>query len=92
MSDALKDIRDRTHFHIDRRDVFDPEAVWSRAGLKHSRFTSVLESLWRILDHLYTTEHGHSFGPPEYTGDDVEPILRAAKEAGATTLVFQNVP
>jgi hypothetical protein len=45
VSDKLKGIRDRTHFHIDRRDVFDPEAVWRRAGLKHSRFTAVLDSL-----------------------------------------------
>jgi hypothetical protein len=90
VSDLLKGIRDRTHFHIDRRDVFDPDAVWSRAGLKHARFTGVIESLWLILDHLYSAEYGHSFGAPNYTGQDVEPILRAVKEAGVLPIVFKN--
>jgi len=53
ISDKLKDVRDRTHFHIDPRDIFDPAAVWKRAGIKNSRFTAVLESLWKILDHCY---------------------------------------
>jgi hypothetical protein len=93
MSDRLKGIRDRTHFHIDRRDVFDPEAVWRRAGVKHSHFTAVLDSLWRILDHLYIAEHGQSFGSPDYyTGADVEPILRAVKEARVVDIVFRNDP
>ena len=92
VSDALKNIRDRTHFHIDRRDVFDPEAVWRRAGLKHSRFTAVLESLWKILDHFYTAESGQSFGMPDYTGSDVEPILRAVKEAEILPIIFENDP
>lgn len=90
VADALKGIRDRTHFHIDRRDVFDPDAVWSRAGLKHSRFTAALESLWLILDHLYTAEHGQSFGTIDYTGDDVEPILRAVKDAGVVPIIFDR--
>jgi hypothetical protein len=93
VSDKLKGIRDRTHFHIDRRDVFDPEAVWQRAGLKHSYFTSVLDSLWLILDHLYVAEHGHSFGSRDYyTGADVESILRAVKEAGVIEIIFRNDP
>lgn len=92
VSDLLKDIRNRTHFHIDRRDVFDPEAVWSRARLKHSRFTAVLDALWQILDHLYTAEHGQSFGMPDYSGEDVAPILRAANEAGVVTIIFHNDP
>lgn len=92
VSEKLKSIRDRTHFHIDRRDVFDPEDVWRRAGLSHSRFTAVLGSLWLILDHLYAAEHGHSFGLPDYTGEDVEPILRAVKQAGVVNILFRNDP
>lgn len=89
---GLKGIRDRTHFHIDRRDVFDADAVWSRARLKHSRFTAVLDSLWLIFDHLYTAENGKSFGPLDYNGDDVEPILRAVTDAGVVPIVFDNDP
>ena len=92
VSDRLKDIRDRTHFHIDRRDVCDPGAVWKRAGINHSRFTSILESLWLVLDRLYTAEYGQSFGEPGYTGQDVEPILRAVKEAGVIEINFDNEP
>ena len=40
------------------------------------------DSLWLILDRLYTEEYGQSFGKPAYVGDDVEPIFRAVKKAG----------
>lgn len=79
LSRMLKGVRDRTHFHIDRRDVFDPDAVWRRAGINNSRFTAILESLWKILDYLYTQEYGESFGAPDYDASDVSMILEATK-------------
>lgn len=92
ISDALKGIRDRTHFHIDQRDVFDPEVVWTRdGGVKYSRLTAVLESLWQIVDWLYTKEYRFSFCKSDYTGDDVEPILKAVKDAGISPIIF-DVP
>lgn len=81
LSEKLWDIRCRTHFHIDRRDVFDPDAVWQRAGINNARFTVTLESLWKILDYLYTQEYGESFGAPDYDGSDVRVILEAVKAA-----------
>ena len=81
LSNKLKDIRDRTHFHIDRREIFNPDTVWQRAGINNARFTAILESLWKILDYLYTAEYGESFGAPEYDASDVGLILEAAKAA-----------
>jgi hypothetical protein len=90
VADLLKGIRDRTHFHIDRRNVSNPRAVWRNAGLKNSRFTDVLESLWQIFDHLHAAECGQHLPNLAYTGSDVEPILRAVKEAGIVEIVFKN--
>jgi hypothetical protein len=81
LSDKLKPIRDRTHNHIDPRDVFDPDAVWQRDPINNARFTAILESLWKILDYLYTQEYGESFGAPDYDASDVGVILEAAKAA-----------
>lgn len=78
LSKSLRNVRNRTHSHIDRRDVFDPDAVWQRARINNARFTAILESLWKILGHLYELEYGESFGAPAYNASDVGVILEAA--------------
>lgn len=31
LSSSLKLVRDKTHFHIDKKTVFDPKVVWQQA-------------------------------------------------------------
>lgn len=90
LSGKLRHVRNRTHFHIDPRDVFDPTAVWKQAKINNSRFTAVLDALWKILDHFYTQEHGVSFGELDYDGSEVGPILRAVRDAGTVPIHFAD--
>ena len=48
----LKHIRDKTHFHIDRKGVLDPKAVWSDADLKGIDLSSAVNDVWDLLNHL----------------------------------------
>ena len=90
LSGKLQYVRNRTHFHIDPRNLFDPTAVWKQARINNSRFTAVLESLWKILDHFYTQEYGLSFGELDYDGSEVGAILRAVRDAGIVPIQFAD--
>ena len=84
MTADLKYVRDKTHFHIDRNDVFDPTKVWEKAGITGDFFNKVIEGLWEVLNHLHKLEHGQRFDQPIYEGDDVKDILDVVREKGIT--------
>ena len=62
VSDKLKKIRDKTHFHIDRDGVFDPAAIWRDADLSGKELSAAVDAAWDILKQLET-----SLGLPEVT-------------------------
>lgn len=92
MSEKLKSIRDKTHFHIDREAVFNPAKVWQDADIEYKQFFYVLNSIRIILDHLYFVEFGKNFGELAYDGADVGPILRAVKATGVVEFEFNLYP
>jgi len=75
MTEDLKLIRDKTHFHIDKIGVFDPASIWDEAGITGNFFNKVFESLWEVLNKLYESQHGVRFEQPIYNGDDVSKIV-----------------
>ena len=80
LTDSLKQIRDKTHFHIDRDAVKNPKQVWLDAGVKGSELAKGLDDLWQILNYLYKLELGGEFAYPEYDGKDATEIAKYAEE------------
>lgn len=82
LSEKLNHIRNKTHFHIDKKGVFNPEEIWKQADIKGNFFNKVMDGLWETLNHLYFLHHDKKFNQPLYTGKDVKDIIEAVHEAG----------
>lgn len=72
MSSKLKLVRDKTHFHLDRLGVLDPNAIWEEADFTWGQFERALTVCYSLLDFLHQHLHGHSFHLPEYDGLDAK--------------------
>jgi hypothetical protein len=82
MTDKLKIVRDKTHFHIDRNAVTNPEEIWRLADIRGLQLGICLDSVLGILNALYVRQYGLPFSAPDYDGTDVVRIVRATREAG----------
>lgn len=49
MSEKLKLVRDKTHFHIDHDGVLDPKAVWRDANINGKTLADVAARTWGLL-------------------------------------------
>jgi hypothetical protein len=76
LSASLKLVRNKTHFHIDQKAVFDPRAVWQRADIKGPDFERLLRGSFDILNKLHRKRWGHDFWLPEYDGADACAIAK----------------
>ena len=81
MSEALKLVRDKTHFHIDRDAVIDPKSVWQKAEIKAPELKSVLDELYVILNAVHEKTFGRDFWLPEYDGSDVKEMIKISQAA-----------
>lgn len=72
----LRLIRDKTHFHLDRIGVRDPEAIWAQADITWDKLERALEAGYAILDFLHEKLRGSKFPLPDYDGSDA---AKAAK-------------
>jgi len=79
LAKKLKTIRDKTHFHIDKKGVKDPKAVWKTANIKYDEFPNNLESIYKILNHLHVKEFDFEFEIPKI--EDLQYIINAAVDA-----------
>lgn len=82
LAEKLKQVRDKTHFHIDRNDVFAPDDVWSRANITGDDLNRVFDRLWDALNRLYKTVNERDFRQFIYQGGDVKVIIEASHKAG----------
>ena len=80
LAEKLKIVRDETHFHIDKKGVKDPKAVWSAADITYDELEENMESIYKILNHLHVEEFHYEFSIPEI--DDLQYIIRASIDAG----------
>ena len=78
-ADSLLHIRDKTHFHIDRKAVEDPKKVWHDGGVSGNQLGAVLDDLFHILNQLHIKEFGKPFDFPEYDGSDATEIAKFAE-------------
>ena len=74
----LRHVRDKTHFHIDKRNVENPALVWSHADISIDEFTNALRNaallLAKIKQHIYG---GKMDVLTAYDGSDVRRIVDA---------------
>jgi hypothetical protein len=76
LSSSLKLVRDKTHFHIDKKAVFDPKVVWRQANIDGLEFERLLRSAFETLNHLHRARWGDDFWLPEYDGTDASAIAK----------------
>jgi hypothetical protein len=50
MSEKLKHVRDKTHFHIDRDGVLDPKVIWRDADINGKALADVAVRTWALLN------------------------------------------
>ena len=78
--EKLKPIRDRVHFHVDRRDLLEPSSAWEDADITGDEFISLTENAHEILRLMYLNLTGEDKGVPEYYGEDIKEILTSYKD------------
>lgn len=78
LSEKLRLIREKTQFHIDRRSVTAPEAVWTEADILGSVFSKALEGTAATLARTKKDLFGGELETvTEYDGSDVARIIKA---------------
>lgn len=82
LADRLKHVRDKTHFHIDKKAVFDPKQIWKDANLTDGEVIMVMQHLLKVLNKLHTDHFDEDFPMPDYNGDDAYKIVKLAEKEG----------
>src|SRR5690349_14111924 len=78
VTDKLKQVRDKTHFHIDRDAVSSPRSIWRAADIKGSELAKCMDGVWEVLQFLHEQHLGEPFDAPVYDGADATQIVKAA--------------
>lgn len=82
LSAKLKIVRDKTHFHIDKYGVFDPDEIWENAGITGNEFNLVFDFLWELMNNLHISQFSEPFRDYVYRGEDISKIISAVRNAG----------
>lgn len=78
----LRHVRDRFHFHIDRRSVEHTAPIWRDAGMTEEELGDALRDAARLLAKIRQESFGGELAElPVYDGSDVKRIIDAAKKA-----------
>jgi hypothetical protein len=75
----LQHVRDKTHFHLDRRGVRDPRTIWKEADISFDALDRAMTASFAILCFLHEKLRGEQFSMPEYDGSDAAPIAKFAE-------------
>ena len=78
----LRHIRDKTHFHIDRRSVEQPSLVWEVANITGDELTNALRDAAALLATIKQEAYGGELDKlTSYDGSDVREIIDAFSAA-----------
>ena len=88
----LKHIRDKTHFHIDKDSILDPNKIWLKADIKGNELKEALQYLFILLEELYEVvfKKPFLFHPDDYDGQDLIKLLDLANEHGLIKVSAKN--
>lgn len=84
LTSKFKIIRDKTHFHIDKKGVLGPALIWKNAGVKGKDLGEALKYLWNLLNELHQVVFNENF-PHQidfYDAKDVLKILGLSRKDG----------
>ena len=70
-SRQLKLIRDRTFVHIDKDAVFDPQQIYTQAGILNSEVDAAIRVLWGAMQSVHHFTFGKPFPHDSYSGADI---------------------
>ena len=79
LAEKLKIVRNKTHFHIDKKRVRDPKEVWADADISYDEMVGNMDALYSILNYLHIKEFEIEFRIPPI--DDLQYIIKAAVDA-----------
>jgi len=83
--EGLQHIRDKTHMHLDKKGVLNPEQVWSDAGITRDQFDAAISTSFQLLCHLHEHITSKVYVVSEYDGTDA---TRIAEHAYQNELLF----
>ena len=81
ISERLKIIRNKTHFHIDSKFANKSDKVWQLADIKFEEIEFLLKSAHLILSKIYNNITGKSYDMPVYDGTDAINIIQSYVKA-----------
>lgn len=84
ISMKLKSVRDKTHFHIDKKGVMDTKQIWKDANIKPEFLKECLLIAYKTLNHIFKLENKVDFPwkPNTYKGDEIPHYIRTLKNDG----------
>ncbi len=82
MADKLIHVRNKTHFHIDKKGVLNPKAIWSEAEINGDDFGKILKHVFDTLQYLRKVHLGKELAMPDYDGSDATKIIAIAMREG----------
>jgi hypothetical protein len=81
MSAKLRHVREKTHFHIDRKSVRDPKSVWMQANINGQAFTDSIRLTFKTLALTKQDLYGGDLETiTEYDGSDVPKLVKAYEQ------------
>ena len=82
ISKSLKHVRDKTHFHIDKKGVTDTKSIWREANIKPELLGECLSIAYEMLNHIFKLEREFDFPwkPDTYTGEEIPDYIRTLKD------------
>jgi hypothetical protein len=80
VTEKLKKIRNKTHFHIDIAGVLDAKAVWWKAGLTGRQLSTAVDGAWEILNDLQRSLGGSGLSLPAYDRNFVRRVAVMVEE------------
>ena len=73
--DRLYHIRNKSHVHLDKNYTYNQGDSWAEANISSKDIKNVLESLLKILSHLFQKYSGINFPGVDYNGADATAVV-----------------
>lgn len=80
LTPKLKHVRDKTHFHIDREGVLDPQAVWREADLNGQELAATVDKMWALLNAARAVAGQPPMELPRYDDDVMRRMTMLVEE------------